>query len=324
MNTFNNILDTIGNSPLIKLGNLLPEKKLNLFGKLELANPSGSLKDRTAIKIIDKAISSGKLNKGDMVIESSSGNMALSLAQTCLIYDLKLTVVVDPKLNNHTKKLLKIYGAKLEQIQTPHLKSGYLGARLKRVNELLSENPNSFWPNQYANENVLLAHQNTCEEIFTVLDNCVDYIFIATSTGGTLMNFANYIHNRGLPTQLIAVDAEGSVLFGGTSNDRLIPGHGSSIPSQLIDHEKIMDYIKISDLDCIKGCWNLLKKEGVLCGGSTGGVIGAIKKYAGKIPVGSNCVIFLSDRGDRYLNTIYNHEWIARNFPDFKLNELAG
>lgn len=312
------IVSTIGNTPLIRLDRLFEDSSINLFGKLEAANPSGSVKDRTAMHILRKAFEEGKIRKGDTVIESSSGNMALGLAQACIFYGLQLIVVVDPKLNKHTEKLLQTYGAKIEYVRTPMTKGGFLAARLERVQQLLNNIPNSFWTNQYGNINNPLAHHKTMEEIMVAMEGQADYLFVAASTCGTMMGCADYIQKNGLNTKLVAVDAQGSVLFGGKQKKRLIPGHGAGVPSQFLDVDKIWDNVAVSDLECAKGCWSLLKQEGILCGGSTGGVVSAIEKYKIHMPANSNCVFLLCDRGERYLNTIYNKDWLLKELPECK------
>ena len=161
-----------------------------------------------------------------------------------------------------------------------------------------------------------MAHHKTIDEIIRDLGGDVDYLFVSTSTCGTLMGYADYIHHHNLPTKLIAVDAVGSVLFGGTEAKRLIPGHGAGVPSQFLDTDKIAGNLAVSDIECIVGCWSLLKSEGILCGGSTGGVIAAINRYIICIPESSDCVFLLADRGERYLDTIYNLDWIKTNFPE--------
>ncbi|HAI40729.1 MAG TPA: 2,3-diaminopropionate biosynthesis protein SbnA, partial [Maribacter sp.] len=228
------IIDTVGNTPLVKLNNVLDDSHFNLFGKLEAANPAGSIKDRTSLYIIEQALASGTIKKGDTVIESSSGNMAVGLAQACLYYGLKLIVVVDPKLNSHTEKILRTYGVRIEHVTVPKKNGGYLAARLERVQQLLDQIPNSYWSNQYGNQNNPLTHHETMSELMDSLHGKLDYLFVATSTCGTLMGCADYIHENHLNTKIIAVDAVGSVLFGGPPLKRLIPGHGAGVPSQFL------------------------------------------------------------------------------------------
>ena len=308
-----NIIETIGNTPLIHLNQVFNKYPYDVLAKLESFNPGGSIKDRTSVNILRDAILMGRIKAGDTIIESSSGNMALGLAQACLFYNLKLIVVVDPKINSHTEKLLTTYGAKIDYIKAPDSEDGYLGARLKRVAELLEKTPNSFWTNQYKNKKNPEAHHFTMNEIYSALEKPLDYIFITVSTCGTLMGCAEYIKRNNLPTKVIAVDAIGSILFGKEKSDRLIPGHGSSVMSQFLNKDLIHDFVEISDLECVEGCWSLLRDEGILAGGSSGGSISAIKKYAPKIPELSTCGMFICDRGERYLDTVYNTDWITKN-----------
>lgn len=148
---FSRILDTVGHTPLIRLNRLFPEKKLRIVAKMESFNPGGSIKDRTALQLITDALESGKLRKGDTVVESSSGNMAIGLAQTCKYFGLNLEVVVDPMVNKQNIKIIKVYGGKVNFVTTPAQEGGYLQARLDKVQEILFSNPRSFWTNQYGN-----------------------------------------------------------------------------------------------------------------------------------------------------------------------------
>ncbi len=307
------ILDTVGNTPLVGLNNIYPFLNLRIFGKLESFNPGGSIKDRTAYRLISQAIESGELKPGNTVIESSSGNMAVGLAQTCLYFGVRLIVVVDPLVNQHTVKILKAYGAKVDQVKEPSVDGGFLNARLERVQELLNANPGSFWPNQYGNPQNPLAHKQTMDEIVKSLDGKVDYLFAATSTCGTLMGCAAYAKEKNLSTKIIAVDAFGSVIFGPTAGERKIPGHGAGRPSQFLRTEMIEDVVHVSDEDCVNGCRDLLQTEAILGGGSSGAVVRALLKYADKIPSNSTCALILCDRGERYLDTVYNDQWVQDN-----------
>ncbi|SIR32980.1 2,3-diaminopropionate biosynthesis protein SbnA [Maribacter ulvicola] len=310
------IIDTVGKTPLIKLSNINKNSNYKLFGKLEAANPAGSIKDRTSLFMIQKALDEGKIKKGDTVVESSSGNMAVGLAQVCLHFGLHLIVVVDPKLNSHTEKILRTYGVRIEKVTKPKDDGGYLGARLEKVQHLLDTIPNSFWSNQYGNQDNPLTHHQTMTEIMDALHGKLDYLFVATSTCGTLMGCADYIVEHNLNTKIIAVDAVGSVLFGGPPLKRLIPGHGAGVPSQFLNINKIHDHVYVDDVDCARGCWSLLENESILCGGSSGGMISAVNKYSKKIEAGSNCALFLCDRGERYLDTIYDQDWLLKELPE--------
>lgn len=308
-----NLLDTIGNTPLVKLERLYPDSNINLFGKLESFNPGGSVKDRTAQQLILKAIEDGDLRAGDTIVESSSGNLAIGLAQACLFYGIDLIVVVDPLINPHTLKVLETYGTKIEKITEPSPSGGYLAARLDRVKSLLKQIPRSFWTNQYANKENPKTHETTMEEIVKAIDDELDYLFVATGTCGTIMGCAEYIKKNKLSTKIIAVDAVGSIIFGGKQGTRKIPGHGAARKSNFLDKELIHDVIHVTDEDCVNGCKKLLSREAILCGGSSGAVVSAIEKYLMNIPIQANCAAILCDNGERYLDTIYNQEWVDKN-----------
>lgn len=313
------ILSTIGNTPMIRLSRISNKHRFSIFGKMESFNPGGSIKDRTAQNMLSEAIESGEVKPGDTVIESSSGNMAIGLAQACKFYGLKLIVVSDPKLNSHSERILLAYGARVEKIYNPKSKGGFLESRLQKVEELLKTYPDSHCLNQYENLANPQTHLQTMKEISEALEHNVDFIFISTSTCGTLMGCAQYILEKGLRTKIVAVDAVGSVTFGQDAQKRLIPGHGSGKPSNFLNEELVQAIIHVSDVECVQGCWDLLEKESILCGGSSGAVITAIKKHELHIPDGSNCVAILCDRGERYLDTIFNREWIKKHFPNIEL-----
>lgn len=317
-----NVLSAIGHTPLLRLDRLYPDMAIKLYGKLEANNPGGSIKDRTAYSILRYALAGGDIKPGDTVIESSSGNMAIGLAQACRYYGLNLIVVVDPHINAHTLKLLRAYGVQVDQVQELDPDGGYLKTRLRRVQTLLERVPNSFWTNQYANPNNPLAHRQTMDEIVTVLDGNLDYLFAATSTCGTLMGCAQYVKQRGLPTKIVAVDAVGSKIFDSPPADRLIPGHGAGRKSQLLDEHLVDHVVHITDRECVIGCRRLLAREALLCGGSSGAVTMAVEKLRPELPANATCAMILCDRGERYLDTIYAEEWVQEHFGEVESGEL--
>lgn len=307
-----NILCSIGNTPLVHLERVFDNGR-SVYAKLEGANPAGSMKDRTSHFIISDLLEKEIIAEGGTIIESSSGNMAVGLAQACLFFGLKLKVVVDPNLNPQTHKLLMVYGAEIVTVTEPLANGGFLAARLKKVNELLEETPNSVWSDQYGNPNNPRAHHATISEIVNALDSNLDYLFIATSTCGTLMGCSDYIEKNKLNTKLIAVDAVGSVLFREESAKRKIPGHGAGMPSKFLDVSKVHDVVHVTDAECVTGCNLLLAKEAILCGGSSGAIVSAYSKFKERLPVGATSVLLLADRGERYLDTIYSTEWVKEN-----------
>jgi len=290
---------------------------IRFLAKLEQFNPGGSTKDRPALSIIERGLQTGAIHPDTIVIESSSGNMGIGLAQVCSYYKVRFIAVVDPKTTLQNINLLKAYNAEVEMVQAPDPDTGeYLPARIKRVRELMEIYPNSYWPNQYANDQNSAAHHRTMYEISKALNGGLDYLFCATSTCGTLRGCAEYCHKHALKTKIVAVDAVGSVIFGGKKSKRLIPGHGAAMVPSLYQNGLADDSIHVTDMDCVVGCHRLVREEALLAGGSSGAIISAIERYAPKMPSGAVCVAILPDRGERYLDTIYNSTWIYQHFGE--------
>jgi 2,3-diaminopropionate biosynthesis protein SbnA len=243
--------------------------------------------------------------------------MGIGLAQVCAVRNLRFICVVDSKTTRQNLKLLKIYGAEIDEVTAPDPATGeFLQARIRRVGELLDSIDNSFWPNQYANLHNPTSHYETMREILTRLDGRVDYLFCATSTCGTIRGCSEYLREQGLRTRVIAVDAVGSRIFEEAAARRLIPGHGAAVRPDLYHDGLVDDYILVSDIDCIIGCRRLVRREGLLVGGSSGGVLMGIDLFKSRMPRGSICAAIFADRGERYLDTIYSDEWVTNYFGD--------
>jgi N-(2-amino-2-carboxyethyl)-L-glutamate synthase len=308
------ILSAIGATPLVRLqrGHNFP---FRLYAKLEALNPGGSIKDRTALSIIQHGFETGEIVPGTAVIESSSGNMGIGLAQICAYLGLRFICVVDPKTTSQNIDILRAYGAEIDLVSVPDAVTGeFLQARIDRVRELSSVIPNSFWPDQYSNPYNAHAHHATVAEIMASLEGEVDYIFCATSTCGTLRGCAEYVHEHSPATKVIAVDVVGSVIFGSKKARRLIPGHGAAIVPPLFAEGVADDVIHVTDLDCVVGCRRLVRREAILAGGSSGGAYSAIGRYSERIPANATCVVIFPDRGERYLDTIYSDGWVKQHF----------
>jgi N-(2-amino-2-carboxyethyl)-L-glutamate synthase len=313
MNT--GILRAIGNTPLVELTRIFPGMNFHVYAKLELLNPGGSMKDRPAFRILTAGIESGDVSDDSVIIESSSGNMGIGLAQACSYFGLKFICVVDPKTTTQNIRLLEAYGARVDKVTEPDPTTGeYLQARLNRVQALLASTKNGFWPNQYANTHNAAAHRQTMHEIVAAMDGKVDYLFCATSTCGTLRGCAEYVRDNQLSTRVIAVDAVGSVIFGGERGPRLVPGHGSAVRPQLYQPNLAFECVHVTDLESVTGCRRLARLEAILAGGSSGAVITAIERLSRTMPRGATCVAILSDRGERYLDTVYSEEWVEKHF----------
>jgi len=311
------IVAAIGNTQLLRLSRVQKDDRIRLYAKLEGLNPGGSIKDRAALSILRRALETGDVRPDTVIIESSSGNMGIGLAQLCAVMGLRFICVADAKTTPQNLAILRAYGAEIDLITEPDpVTHEFLEVRLDRVKELLRIIPNSFWPNQYANLYNAVAHHQTMSEIAAALDGKVDYLFCATSTCGTIRGCAEYTRAHRLETEIIAVDAVGSAIFGDKKARRLIPGHGASIVPPLFPPEVIDRCIHVSDLECVVGCRVLVRQEGVLAGGSSGGVLMAFQRVKSEIPDDSNCVLIFPDRGERYLETIYSDSWVAKHFGE--------
>jgi cysteine synthase A len=313
---YEGILSAIGNTPLVRLERIFPEINFSLYGKLEALNPGGSMKDRPALNIIMQGLQAGAIHEGTVIIESSSGNMGIGLAQACSYHGLRFICVVDSKTLPQNIRLMELYGAEIELVTEPDAVSGeLLQARINRVEELLNSIENSFWPNQYSNTANSNSHHFTMEEIVAELGQ-VDYLFCATSTCGTIRGCAEYVREHNLSTKVFAVDAVGSVIFGGKRSKRLIPGHGAAVRPKLYQPNISHRCIYMTDLDCVIGCYLLARREAILAGGSSGAIMMAIDQVRDSIPRDAVCVAILPDRGERYLDTIYSESWIKQHFGD--------
>ncbi len=310
------MLSIIGNTPLVRLSKLFAnERGIQVYAKLELLNPSGSAKDRSAIRIIQAAWEDGRIGPGSVVIESSSGNMAISLAAICSYLGMRFICVIDPKTSQQNIRIMRAYGAEIELVEAPEAISGeFLPARLQRVQQLLRNIPNSYWPNQYENENNYLSHyEGTMREIAEALET-VHYVIGGVSTCGTMLGCARYVQEHKLPVKTVAVDAVGSVIFGGAKGYRRFPGLGAGIVP-LFGQTRFMDFaINISDRDMVIGCRSLVQQESILAGPSSGAVVSALKSLEPEIPDHSVCVVILHDRGERYMDTVYSDEWVEKQF----------
>ena len=309
------VLSAVVNTPLVRLARVLPNLPFQLYGKLEALNPGGSIKDRPAIEILEQAMASGEASRDSVIVESSSGNMGIGLAQACAVYGLRLICVVDAKASKQNIAILEAYGAQIDYVAEPDPATGeFLPARLNRVRDLVAEIPGAFWPNQYANEGNSGAHyRTTMHEVATALDGKVDVIFCATSTCGTVRGCGEYARDHGMSTRVVAVDAKGSLIFSDQKAKRMFPGMGAGLRPPLCDMTFIDDFILVSDLECVAGCRQLVRREGILTGASSGGLIAAAGLFRDKIPAGSNAVVILPDRGERYLDTVYSDDWVREN-----------
>lgn len=308
------VLAAIGRTPLIGLERYL-KRPLPVWAKLEGCNPGGSAKARSAARIITDAMSSGRIGPGTTVIESTSGNMGIGLAQVCVHFGLDLVCVTDRRINRSTLQTMRALGAEVRVVEQPLPEGGdLLDARLKVVETLRRELPDSFWPDQYANPSNPAAHADgTMREIDEALDGRIDYLFVAAGTAGTVRGCIEYLSRETRSTEVIAVDARGSVLFGGERAERLLPGMGAGRVSEIAKTTRPDRVVKVGELDCVVACRRLAAREGILAGASSGGVLSALERLAPTFRPEARCAVILADGGTAYLETVYDDGWVERS-----------
>jgi cysteine synthase A len=307
---FKNNLEMVGNTPMIQF-KMEEFDDMNIFAKLEFYNPTGSVKDRAAFYIIKKLLDTNEINKHTTLIESSSGNFGVALSAYCKKNDLNFICVIDPCISPINEMLIKSFGAKVIKVEIPDENGGFLLNRIKKVKELMGTIENSYWVNQYGNPyNAEAYYHSLGNEICDNMEQ-IDYLFLGVSSGGTITGVSNKIKEKFPDSRVIAVDINGSVIFGNSPKKRYIPGIGSSMVPEILKQAKIDDVVMVDEISTIKMCLELLSKYNIFAGGSSGSVIAGIKKYfAEKKSVRKiNVVTVFPDRGDRYAHTIYNKEW---------------
>lgn len=313
------VLAAIGNTPLVALRRLMPDAPFRLFAKLEGVNPGGSIKDRAALGLLQGALRAGRIRRETVVVESSSGNMGIGLAQACAVLGLRFICVVDTRTTAQNVAIMRAYGAEIELVDAPDPSGGgFLRARIARVRAIVESVPHAFWPDQYGNVHNALAHRRTMHEIVAALDREVDVLFCPTSTCGTIRGCADYAREHALATTIVAVDAVGSVIFGPSGSAtaparRLIPGHGAAVRPALYRDGVADACVHVSDLECVAGCRRLVASEGILAGGSSGAAVMAVERLRDRLRDARTVVVVFPDRGERYLDTIYCDEWVRQN-----------
>lgn len=310
---FQSILDGIGDTPIVRLSRLFRNSRCEVLAKLEMCNPGGSVKDRPARYIIERGLAEGSIRPNSHVIESSSGNLAIALAMACRIHGLRFTAVIDPKISPINLQIIQCYGGRIELVTEKDSQGGYLETRIERVKHLLREEADAVWINQYANERNWESHYHgEGEEILRDLDRPADYLVLGVSTSGTLHGIARRLREAWPNLKVVAVDAVGSVLFGTPPYPRDLPGIGASRLPELLKRDEIGQVIHIDDYESALACRQLVQHEGIFAGGSSGSVIAAVQRLAARLQGTARILTVLPDRGERYLDTVYDDEWMAR------------
>ena len=298
MHYYNSMQDLVGHTPLVKLNHVGVPEGANLFAKLELYNPSGSVKDRTGRYMVDDALASGVLKPGGTIIEATAGNTGLGIAFAALNRGIHVVFVVPTKFSQEKQTLLRALGAEL--INTPR-EEGMLGAE-KKAEELLQATPGAVSLRQFRNMANPLAHyETTGPEIYDDLDGHVDYVVAGAGSGGTYSGILKYLKEKNPKIQGVLADPVGSTMGGGEHGDYNIEGIGNDFIADTMDMSLVDKVVKITDADAFNGARDLASKEGIFAGSSSGAALAASLKLIQSGARG-NIVFVLPDRGDRYFS----------------------
>jgi 2,3-diaminopropionate biosynthesis protein SbnA len=287
-----------------------------LFLKCEGLNFAGSIKLKPAAEMVNAAEQAGTLTPRSILVESSSGNLGVALSMIAASKGYRFLCVTDSRCNLSTQLLMKALGGEVHVITEPDPESGFLGARLDFVRALCASDDRYVWLNQYANPGNWMAHYRTTAPAIARSFPELDVLFVGAGTTGTLMGCARFFREWHRPVRIVAVDAAGSVTFGGAPGRRMIPGLGTSVRPQLLDESYVDEVIHIEEPDTIRAC-HRLARTGFLFGGSTGTVVsGALDWLARHDRPGLTAVAIAPDLGERYIDTIYQASWVQRLYGD--------
>lgn len=313
MNIFENVLDAIGNTPLIRLSRLHPPG--NLVAKIEYTNPGGSIKERIAVAMIDEAERAGDLAPGGTIVEPTSGNTGVGLALVGAVRGYRVICTVPDKVSNEKIDLLRAYGAEVIVTPTnllPEDPESYYGVARRLAGEI----PGSFNPNQYVNQANPDAHQATTgPEIWQQTDGRIGALVAGVGTGGTITGCARYLKAQNPGVEVVGADPEGSIYSAGPGDEihqYKVEGVGEDFYPATVDLTVIDRFIRVSDAESFAMCHRLARREGLLVGGSCGMAAQAALQVAGE-DESRLVVVILPDSGRGYLSKVFNDEWLAAN-----------
>jgi cysteine synthase A len=302
MRIADNIIGTVGNTPLVRLDRLAVGMGASVVGKLESFNPLSSVKDRIAMAMIEAAEKDGKIGPGSTIIEPTSGNTGVGLAFVCAARGYKLVLTMPETMSFERRLLLKALGAKL--VLTPGA-DGMSGA-INRAEELVKETPGSFMPQQFKNPaNPEIHRRTTAVEIWNDTDGLVDVFVAGVGTGGTLTGVGSALKERKPAVRVVAVEPAGSaVLSGSKPGPHKIQGIGAGFVPDVLDRGLIDEVVQVKDEDAATTARRLAREEGILAGISSGAAVWAALKLAARDEnAGKMIVVVLPDTGERYLST---------------------
>ena len=321
MNYYNHIIETIGNTPLVKLNKVIDTEAL-VLAKVESFNPGHSTKDRMALKMIEDAEKAGLLKEGGTVIEGTSGNTGMGLALACIQKGYRLICTISDKQSKEKMDILKAMGAEIyvcpTNVAPDHPDSYYSVA--KRLNQ---EIPNSFYPNQYDNLSNRQAHyESTGPEIWAQTDGKITHFIVGVGTGGTISGIGKFLKEKNPNIKVWGVDSYGSVFKKyhetGIFDENEIysyitEGIGEDIIPKNVDFDLIDHFEKVTDKDGAIFARRLAKEEGIFAGYSCGSAIAGLHQLKDELTKDDVVVVLLHDHGSRYVAKVFNDEWMKNN-----------
>ncbi|PSB35104.1 cysteine synthase A [Chlorogloea sp. CCALA 695] len=318
MDIKNGFIDTVGNTPLIRLNRFSQETGCEILGKAEFLNPGGSVKDRAALYMILDAEEKGLLKPGGTVVEGTAGNTGIGLAHICNAKGYKCLIVIPDTQSQEKIEALKTLGAEVRTVPAVPYKDPNNYVRLS--GRIASEMENAIWANQFDNlANRRSHYETTGKEIWEQTDGKVDVWVTATGTGGTLAGVSMYLKEKNPAIKTVLADPMGSGLYSYVKTGKphaegssITEGIGNSRITVNLINALIDDAIQIEDLEAVRVVYRLLQEEGLFLGGSTGINVAAAVQLAKQLGSGHTIVTILCDSGTRYQSRLFNREWLAQ------------
>jgi cystathionine beta-synthase len=310
---YNNVLEAIGKTPLIRLNRLAKGIKSEIYVKLEYLNPGGSVKDRIGLTMVEAAEKEGFLKPGGTIIEATAGNTGVGLALVAAIKGYRIIFVMPDKMSEDKISLLKAYGAEVVIVPTsvpPDSPESYNGV----ADRLAKEIPGAYRPNQFENPNNPLAHYlTTGPEIFEDSNGKVDVFVASMGTGGTISGVAKYLKEKKKDIIVVGADPEGSILSGDSPKSYKVEGIGEDFIPKAFNRQLVDEMVRISDKESFNTARRLAREEGLLVGGSSGTAVAAALKFAQRLKKPKYIVVLLPDTGRNYLTKIFSDSWMQEN-----------
>ncbi|HSL18365.1 MAG TPA: cysteine synthase family protein [Methylomirabilota bacterium] len=317
LRVYERISDAIGWTPLVRLDRSVAGLGCEVFAKIEFMNPMGSVKDRIARYMVERALADGRLRPGDTVIENSSGNTAMGLALMAVMEGLRCTMVVRRQTSKEKLDALRAMGVNLVLVDG-ELPPEHPDSYNRTARRLAAEDPEAYFPDQHNNrENSEAHYRTTGPEIWRQMARRIDVLVAGIGTGGTICGVARYLKERDPSIRVVAVDPEGSVFHdhfhhgrAGSPGRYLLEGLGDEEIIGCPEFELLDDMLKISDREAFLSTRELARTEGIFAGGSSGAALWAVGEVARRLDRPARIVTLFPDSGFRYLSTIYNDEWM--------------